>query len=66
MLTGKMPFQHENLDIIVDQIKNANIIQLLDNHPYISQNARDFILTLLNRDIVARPSANQALLHAWF
>lgn len=66
LLTGKTPFDGKNLKIINENI--CNKVLDLDRDPAfkeISQNARNFILTCLDRNQFMRPSVNELFDHPW-
>ena len=63
ILTGRVPFQ-ENSEM-VSQIKQRINREFLDQFE-MSEDAKDLILWMMNRNPIDRPSAYQALRHRWF
>jgi len=64
MLSGKRCFFGVNNEQLFERIKKA--LWVWPEGLNISENAKDFVKTLLEPNIKTRPSAGRALLHPWF
>jgi Protein kinase domain/Ankyrin repeats (3 copies)/Ankyrin repeat len=62
LLTGKTPYYEDNLDLLFQNIKTAKL-SFPDN---ISQNARDFIGLVMNKDPKKRPEIPRIKRHPFF
>ena len=62
LLTGKTPYFDEDLDLLFQNIKTAK----LSFPEYVSQHARDFITSVMNKDPSKRPQISQIKRHQLF
>eukprot|EP00803_Ostreobium_quekettii_P001566 evm.model.scf_1195.4 EVM.evm.TU.scf_1195.4 scf_1195:38509-47423(+) len=65
LLSGFPPFWGETEDAIFNSVKKEEVDLTSDPWPRISDDAKSCVLHMLNRDMRRRPSAKQALQHAW-
>ena len=65
-LAGKAPFEGRNNEEIINSIKTKTIDLNNENLVQRSDEARDLVKGLLNKNIEERLSAKQALSHKWF
>ena len=63
---GNIPFTGKNTQEISDQVLNKKLILDGDQWNNVSYEAKDFLLRLLEKDPVKRPTASEALKHSWF
>lgn len=66
VLTGKKPFREANTIKLYNTIRQGNYDISTQEWSQVSNEAKDFIKTLLTVDPEKRPTASQALTHAWF
>ena len=66
ILSGKMPFNGWDTEDLVKQICTLKIEFKGPHWANVSELAKDLVLKLLNRDVQARLSAEEALKHEWF
>jgi calcium-dependent protein kinase len=65
LLTGKPPFRGKKTSELVNNIKYAKVITESQDFSAISQEAKDLIHRLMDRNLSKRISASEALSHAW-
>lgn len=65
LLCGYSPFRSENLTDLIEECRTGRIIFHERYWRDVSQDAKDFILTLLNTDPTKRVSSEEALKHVW-
>lgn len=65
LLCGYSPFRSENLSDLIEETRSGRIIFHDRYWRDVSQDARDFILTLLQPDPAQRVSSQVALKHSW-
>ncbi|KAJ6138952.1 hypothetical protein N7471_005438 [Penicillium samsonianum] len=65
LLCGYSPFRSENLTDLIEECRTGRIIFHERYWRDVSQDAKDFILTLLNADPSKRVSSEEALKHEW-
>ncbi|KAJ5508272.1 hypothetical protein N7527_010415 [Penicillium freii] len=65
LLCGYSPFRSENLTDLIEECRTGRIIFHERYWRDVSQDAKDFILTLLNTDPAKRVSSEEALKHVW-
>ena len=66
MLSGIQPFYSENVAPLVTKIVNEKPDYSADVWQWLSDEARDLVNKLLDKDSSKRPSAVEALDHPWF
>ena len=65
MLTGSQPFIDDNLQKLVDKIKNEEPQYNLKIFDKITNEAKDLLKLMLQKDPSHRPSAQECLQHTW-
>lgn len=65
LLCGYSPFRSENLTDLIEECRSGRIIFHERYWRDVSQDAKDFILTLLNADPSKRVTSEEALKHEW-
>ena len=65
LLCGYSPFRSENLTDLIEECRTGRIIFHERYWRDVSQDAKDFILSLLNADPSKRVSSEEALKHVW-
>lgn len=65
LLCGYSPFRSENLTDLIDECKNGRVVFHERYWRDVSQDAKDFILTLLQPDQSKRATSEEALSHVW-
>jgi calcium/calmodulin-dependent protein kinase I len=65
LLCGYSPFRSENLTDLIEECRTGRIIFHERYWRDVSQDAKDFILTLLNADPSKRVTSEEALKHEW-
>ena len=63
LLTGLYPFHGPNKELIKKAILNGKL--RWPKHVKLSENCKDFILSLLSQNVKKRPTAKEALSHKW-
>ena len=66
MLMGFPPFSGSNYDEMYQNIQKATINTTLAQWQLLSENSKDLITKMLNKDINARLTAQECLNHPWF
>jgi len=66
LLCGYTPFYGENQKQLFDRILKADVEFFSPEWDEVSQEARDFVKNLLQREPTKRPTAEEALQHPWF
>ncbi|CAK85880.1 unnamed protein product (macronuclear) [Paramecium tetraurelia] len=66
MLSGQLPFNADYLNDLIDNIKEAKISFPVELFEGVSDEARDLITQLLQKDWALRPHPDTALKHGWF
>jgi len=64
-LRGKLPFDHDEKEELINLTLHAELSFEDPNLDEISDDCKDFLNGLLNRDVQKRMSADQALQHRW-
>ncbi|CAG8189472.1 unnamed protein product [Penicillium salamii] len=65
LLCGYSPFRSENLTDLIEECRTGRIIFHERYWRDVSQDAKDFILTMLNADPAKRVTSDEALKHEW-
>lgn len=65
LLCGYSPFRSENLPDLIEECRNGRIVFHERYWRDVSQDAKDFILSLLQPDPSKRPTSEEALRHPW-
>lgn len=65
LLCGYSPFRSENLTDLIEECRTGRIIFHERYWRDVSQDAKDFILTMLNADPTKRVTSDEALKHEW-
>lgn len=65
LLCGYSPFRSENLTDLIEECRTGRIIFHERYWRDVSQDAKDFILTMLNADPAKRVTSDDALKHEW-
>ncbi|KAJ5217073.1 hypothetical protein N7468_010081 [Penicillium chermesinum] len=65
LLCGYSPFRSENLTDLIEECRTGRIIFHERYWKDVSQDAKDFILSLLQPDPSKRPTSEEALSHEW-
>mmetsp|Transcript_16532 Transcript_16532/g.33179 ORF Transcript_16532/g.33179 Transcript_16532/m.33179 type:complete len:322 (-) Transcript_16532:1234-2199(-) len=65
LLCGAKPFWGHNKKRIVEKIMHAHVKFKGPNWRFVSKEAKEFVLLLLQRDPEKRPTAEEAQAHAW-
>ncbi|KAL1884511.1 Calmodulin-dependent protein kinase cmk2 [Paecilomyces lecythidis] len=65
LLCGYSPFRSENLTDLIEECRSGRVVFHDRYWRDVSQDAKDFILTLLQPDQTKRPSSEEALRHPW-
>ncbi|CAD8069289.1 unnamed protein product [Paramecium primaurelia] len=66
MLSGQLPFLSDYLNDLIEKIKEAAIEFPNDLFEQVSEEAKDLIIQLLQKDWTFRPHPDAALKHQWF
>lgn len=66
LLTGIPPFNGPNDDEILKSVREGNVRFDIRQFEGVSASAKDLIKKMLNKNVKARISAKEALLHPWF
>ncbi|CAD8165795.1 unnamed protein product [Paramecium octaurelia] len=66
MLSGQLPFNADYLNDLIDNIKEAKINFPVELFEGVSNEAKDLITQLLQKDWALRPHPDSALKHEWF
>ncbi|CAD8174500.1 unnamed protein product [Paramecium octaurelia] len=66
MLSGQLPFLSDYLNDLIEKIKEATIEFPNDLFEQVSEEAKDLIIQLLQKDWAFRPHPDAALKHQWF
>ena len=65
LLCGAKPFWAHKKKRIVEKIMRAHVKMKEPNWKFISKEAKDFVMLLLQKDPAKRPTAEEAMAHAW-
>ncbi|GAD96138.1 calcium/calmodulin-dependent protein kinase [Paecilomyces variotii No. 5] len=65
LLCGYSPFRSENLTDLIEECRSGRVVFHDRYWRDVSQDAKDFILTLLQPEQSKRPSSEEALRHPW-
>ncbi|CAK74434.1 unnamed protein product (macronuclear) [Paramecium tetraurelia] len=65
MLSGQLPFNADYLNDLIDNIKEAKINFPVELFEGVSEEAKDLITQLLQKDWALRPHPDSALKHGW-
>lgn len=66
LISGRLPFSGGNMKEVVKTIQNEELKFPDETFKFVSNEAKDLISLLLQRDPEQRPTAEEALEHAWF
>lgn len=66
LLSGKLPFEGHNEEVLIKKIKRAEVSVKKVAFEKASEEAKDLILKMMEKDPARRFSAQQCLEHPWF